>query len=122
MSQRLEPQQLSVRYLLHPQTYEDNMAEYQQLIDPSTNAISTTVLRRVDNAYIPDDPANRDRQDYETWLAEGHTPDPPDPPSRAGVIAQSAQALSFSDARHLNAQGRTQEAITAILDLMEQRT
>jgi hypothetical protein len=56
------------------------MAEYQQLLDPMTGGIATTILRRADNAHIPDDPANRDRQDYETWLAYGGVPDPPDPP------------------------------------------
>jgi hypothetical protein len=49
------------------------MADYQQMRD------STSVLRRADNATIPDDPANRDRQEYEAWLAEGNVPDPPDP-------------------------------------------
>ena len=84
-------------------------------------ANSTSVLRRADNATIPDDPGNRDRQEYEQWLAAGNTPDSAPPPSRAGVIYQSASALSLSQARELNATGRTQEAVSAILDLMEQR-
>jgi hypothetical protein len=41
---------------------------------------STAVLRRADNATIPDDPANRDRAEYNSWIAAGNTPDPPDPP------------------------------------------
>lgn len=55
------------------------MAEYQQLLDPMTRDISDTVLRRRDSAYIPDDPANRDRQTYVEWCEAGNTPDPPDP-------------------------------------------
>ena len=97
------------------------MADYQQTRD-ATGGISDVVMRRADQAYIPPDPANRDRAEYEAWLAAGNTPDPPAPPSRAGVIAQSASALSLQQAQALNAQGDTQGAVAAILDSMEQRT
>ena len=45
------------------------MAEYQL-----TQGASVT--RRSDGLSIPDDPANRDRAEYEAWLANGNTPDP----------------------------------------------
>lgn len=41
------------------------------------------VLRLGDGAHITDDPANRDWQEYQNWLADGNTPqaaDPPPPP------------------------------------------
>ena len=53
------------------------MAEYQQLIDPMTNEISTTILRVADQAFIPNDPANRDYQAYLEWVAAGNKADPP---------------------------------------------
>lgn len=35
-----------------------------------------TVVRTADNAFIPIDPNNGDRQKYEAWLAAGNVPDP----------------------------------------------
>lgn len=89
------------------------MAEYQLI------ANSTSVTRRADGAVIPDDPANRDRAEYTAWVEAGGVPDPPPPPSRQGVIVQSQQALSFSQAKSLNAQGRTQEAVDALITMLE---
>jgi hypothetical protein len=40
----------------------------------------TTIIRDLDNAFIPVDPANTDYQAYQVWLAEGNTPNPYVPP------------------------------------------
>jgi hypothetical protein len=41
------------------------------------------VIRTADIASIPNDPANRDRAEYEQWLAAGGVPDPYVPPEPA---------------------------------------
>lgn len=38
-----------------------------------------TIIRTTDNAFIPQDPANTDYQEYLTWRAQGNNPLPADP-------------------------------------------
>jgi hypothetical protein len=49
------------------------MADYQL-------TATDTVIRNADQAYIPNDPANRDWVEYQNWLALGNVPDPYVPP------------------------------------------
>ena len=55
------------------------MAQPYQLIDNPLPGTMQTVLRVEDQAYIPFDPANRDYQEYLTWLEAGNEPDPAEP-------------------------------------------
>ena len=54
------------------------MAQPYKLIAPLPGTELQTVLRVVDQAYIPFDPSNRDYQEYLEWIAEGNQADPAD--------------------------------------------
>jgi len=61
------------------------MAEYQLTADPDV------VIRTADNASIPNDPDNRDWQEYQAWLAAGGVPDPYVPPPPPEQYVQAMQ-------------------------------
>jgi hypothetical protein len=67
---------------------------YALMRDPITGEILGAVRREADGAMIPDDPDNRDRADYEAWLAAGNTPAPAPEPS---PIEPARTALAASD-------------------------
>jgi hypothetical protein len=52
---------------------------YQEIYKYNTTEIDLNFIKRLpDNAWIPNDLENTDWQAYQTWLAEGNTPLPPD--------------------------------------------
>jgi hypothetical protein len=53
------------------------MYEYQYILDGNTGEISTEVIKRLPNTFIPNDPDNTDWQQYQVWLSEGNQPLPP---------------------------------------------
>ena len=94
------------------------MSEYQLINDPMTCGISETVLRVADQAYIPNDPANRDRAEYETWVAAGNVPDPPPVQAQASVAADQ-RAHHLEEARKLVEHGHTKQALGMLIDLLK---
>jgi hypothetical protein len=47
----------------------------------------TNEVVRSDGAFIPNDPANRDRAAYDAWLSQGNKPSPYDAPRAPGTLS-----------------------------------
>jgi DNA-binding beta-propeller fold protein YncE len=101
------------------------MIMYTQVWDTMQNKVSDRIVERdADHAFIPFDDANTDYQTYRNWLTAGNTPNPAIPPVVApgSAISASAEALELSNAKALAAQGRTDEALRAVISILEKQT
>jgi hypothetical protein len=70
------------------------MADYQL-------TATDIVIRTADGASIPNDPANRDRIEYEQWLVDGGVPDPYDPPPPAPPDVQAETSVLYNHENRL---------------------
>jgi hypothetical protein len=61
------------------------------------------VMRTADGAFIPNDPANRDRVAYEQWLADGGVPDPYVPPEPVPPEAAPETTVLYDHENRLRA-------------------
>ena len=98
---------------------------YSQVWDAMQGQVSDQIVQRdEDGAFVPFDPDNVDYQAYLAWLDEGNAPAPATKPapSPEAAIADSAQSLELANAKSLAAQGRTDEALAALISLMEAQT
>lgn len=64
------------------------------------------VVRMYDGAHLPDDPTNRDWQEYQAWLAAGNTPQPEFTPEEiaAKEEAEAAKRSELADVDDLRAE------------------
>jgi hypothetical protein len=72
------------------------MAEYQL-------TATDVVIRTEDGASIPNDPANRDRAEYEQWIKDGGVPDPYVPPPEVPPEAQPETTVLYDHENRLRA-------------------
>ena len=72
------------------------MADYQL-------TATDIVIRTADGASIPNDPANRDRIEYDEWLAAGGVPDPYVPPEAAPPEPQPETTVLYDHENRLRA-------------------
>jgi hypothetical protein len=52
---------------------------YRQIRTANNSISNTSILRTIDNSFIPFYIGNKDYQEYLLWIDQGNTPLPPDP-------------------------------------------
>ena len=67
------------------------MADYQLTASEEPCA----VIREIDGACIPPDPANRDYAEYQQWVMDGNVPDPYVPPPVIEPVPTPEQQILF---------------------------
>jgi hypothetical protein len=74
------------------------MADYQ------LTATESSVIRTADQAFIPNDPANRDWVEYQKWLEDGGVPDPYVAPEVPPPTPTPEQQVLFDHENRIRAQ------------------
>ena len=88
------------------------MTQIWKYTDASETVVSTSMDDRNVSCLVT-------AQEYLDSVAGGAITLPPDPPSASDAIEQSANALLQSRAKSLASQGRTNEALLSLMELLE---
>lgn len=59
---------------------------FKQILNRDGSVCDNAIIRVVDGASIPFDPANTDFLEYQKWLREGNIPLPADEPSSSETV------------------------------------
>lgn len=115
-----------------PPHLTQSAARYQQVLDIH-GVVNPDMIKGIfeggQEMFIPNDPRNQHWQAFQAWLKEGNEPELPlsiphisNPAAMQEMITKSEQAQELNHVKILAAQGHTEEALMALINMVEKQS